>query len=288
MLTHDYTYTAVLAGSVKNAWTVDDCYQGRDFDFERAFLPDRIVGTGSIECLDDDEKLVLNHIRANSYCHIFAFVEEFIVPMVLENASRDVFGDETRLRSLLRFAEEEVKHQEMLDRASDQMEAGFAGFVWVLPGREAVAEVVLGKSPLAALLLTSMIEWFTQAHYVEHVLRRPGAGWLVPRTPEVPLDRRARCDARLDSLLIEDIVPGLTDEERETAVDELLELGERFDASCSPDRSTWTSRRLAQSTGRAFSAEEHEEIRDADSGSTAGRSWCRGSSIPSSCASSAS
>jgi hypothetical protein len=33
-----------------------------------------------------------------------------------------VYGDETRLWSLLRFAEEEVKHQEMLRRACAQFE----------------------------------------------------------------------------------------------------------------------------------------------------------------------
>jgi hypothetical protein len=32
--------------------------------------------------------------------------------------------------------------------------------------------LILGTSPLTALLLTSMIEWFTQLHYVEHVRER--------------------------------------------------------------------------------------------------------------------
>ena len=41
MLTHDYTYTNLLDRSVKNAWTVEDCYQGRDFDFAKSFLPER-------------------------------------------------------------------------------------------------------------------------------------------------------------------------------------------------------------------------------------------------------
>src|SRR6266508_4264760 len=122
MLTHAYSYATALDGSVKNAWTVEDCYQGRDFDFTKSFLPERIAGVQGITCLDDDEKRTLNQIRGNSYCHIFAFVEEYIVPMVMASACRDVFGDETRLWSLLRFAEEEVKHQEMLRRAIVQVE----------------------------------------------------------------------------------------------------------------------------------------------------------------------
>ena len=126
MLTHEYSYAQCLRGSVRNAWTVDDCFQGRDFDFTKSFLPDRIAGVTGISCLNDLEKRQLNQIRGNSYCHIFAFVEEYIVPMVMANANRDVFGDETRLWSLLRFAEEEVKHQEMLRRACEQFEKGFA------------------------------------------------------------------------------------------------------------------------------------------------------------------
>ena len=38
MLTHDYTYTDILDRSVNNAWTVEDCYGGRDFDFTRGRL----------------------------------------------------------------------------------------------------------------------------------------------------------------------------------------------------------------------------------------------------------
>ena len=73
----------------------------------------RRAGVNGIGCLTDNEKRLLNQIRGNSYCHIFAFVEEYIVPLVIDRARADVYGDETRLWSLLRFAEEEVKHQEM-------------------------------------------------------------------------------------------------------------------------------------------------------------------------------
>jgi hypothetical protein len=51
MLTHDYSYDACLQRSVAKAWTVDDCFRGRDFDFDKPFLPDRIAGVNSIGCL---------------------------------------------------------------------------------------------------------------------------------------------------------------------------------------------------------------------------------------------
>jgi hypothetical protein len=261
MLTNDYTYAAILDGSVNHAWTVDECFQGRDFDFGRAFLPERVAGTGEIVCLDGDEKRTLNQIRGNSYCHIFAFVEEFIVPMVLEHARRDVFGDEARLRSLLRFADEEVKHQEMLGRATDQMQAGFAARCGLVPGREAVAEVVLGKSPLTALLLTSMIEWFTQLHYVEHVRAGDDLDPLFRDILRFHWIDEAR-HARLDSLLIDEVVAGLTSEQRETAVDELLQLGGAVDDLLA-EQVELDIDALAANTGRSFSPSEREEIRAA-------------------------
>ena len=122
-----------------------------------------------IGCLNDAEKRTLNQIRGNSYCHIFAFVEEYIIPMVMDHARDNVYGDETRLHYLLAFAQQEVKHQRMLERAMDQISAGLGTTCGIIPRREQVAEVVLGKSRLTALLLTSMIEWFTQLHYKEHV-----------------------------------------------------------------------------------------------------------------------
>jgi hypothetical protein len=75
VLPHDYRYDTCLTTSLKSAWTVDDCFQGRDFDFSNPFLPERIAGVGAIDCLSDDEKQMLNQIRGNIYCHIFAFVE---------------------------------------------------------------------------------------------------------------------------------------------------------------------------------------------------------------------
>jgi hypothetical protein len=259
MLTHEYSYQTSLDGSVKNAWTVDDCFRGRDFDFAKPFLPDRIAGVSGIGCLSDDEKRMLNQIRGNSYCHIFAFVEEYIVPMVVDHARGDVYGDETRLWSLLRFAEEEVKHQEMLRRACDQFEAGFGTSCGLVPGREEVAGAVLGTSPLTALLLTSMIEWFTQLHYVEHVRDRAELDELFRDILRFHWIDESR-HARLDSLLIDEVASGLGPEDRETAVDGLLELGGAVDGLLAQQVELDIDA-LQLATGRTFGEPEREEIR---------------------------
>jgi hypothetical protein len=259
MLTHDYNYTNCLQGSVKNAWTVEDCFQGRTFDFSKPFLPERIAGVSDIACLSDDDKRTLNQIRGNSYCHIFAFVEEYIVPMVLDHARQDVYGDETRLWSLLRFAEEEVKHQEMLRRACDQFEDGFGVTCGLIPGREDVAKVVLATSPLTALLLTSLIEWFTQLHYVEHVRDSNDLDELFRDILRFHWIDESR-HARLDSLMIDEVTSELTVEQREKAVDELLELGMAVDGLLAQQIELDIDA-LERATGRQFSDDEKDEIR---------------------------
>ena len=95
-----------------------------------------------LACLDEDEKRKLNQVIGNASCHIFAFVEEFIVQQTLQEAQRDVYGEEARLRALLRFAEEEIKHQQMFRRSMATFEKGFGIVCGVIPGREDMARIV--------------------------------------------------------------------------------------------------------------------------------------------------
>ena len=218
-----------------------------------------MAGVREIRCLDDDEQRMLNQIRGNSYCHIFAFVEEYIVPMVIDSARSDVYGDETRLRSLLRFAEEETKHQEMMDRACRQFAAGFGVDCGLVPGRETVAEAVLATSPLTALLLTSMIEWFTQLHYTEHVRDRAELDALFRDLLRFHWIDESR-HARLDSLLIDEVARTMSLDEREHAIDELLELGAAVDGLLAQQLDLDIAA-LEQACGRTFTDAERAEIR---------------------------
>jgi hypothetical protein len=259
MLTHDYSYEACLDGSVRQAWTVDECFGGRDFDFAKRFLPERMAGVSEISCLDVDEQRMLNQIRGNTYCHLFAFVEEYIVPMVMDNARSDVYGDESRLRSLLSFAEEETKHQEMMDRACRQFAEGFGVECGLVPGREAVAEAVLATSPLTALLLTSMVEWFTQLHYTEHVRDSADLDALFRDLLRFHWIDESR-HARLDSLLIDEVARTVPADEREQAVDELLELGGAVDGLLAQQLEL-DIETLEKSSMRTFTDAERQEIR---------------------------
>jgi hypothetical protein len=259
VLTREYSYDVCLQNSVKSAWTVEDCFRGRDFDFTKPFLPERIAGVNSISCLDLGEKRMLNQIRGNSYCHIFAFVEEYIVPMVVDRARADVYGDETRLWSLLRFAEEEVKHQQMLRQACQQFEAGFGISCELVPGREAVAGAVLNTPPLTALLLTSMIEWFTQLHYVEHVREDGELDELFRDILRFHWIDESR-HARMDSLLIEEVSRDLSAEQRDEAISGLFELGGAVDELLAR-QAEMDIDALERAARRSFTPSERDEIR---------------------------
>jgi hypothetical protein len=259
MLTHDYSYANILQNSLKVAWTERQVLEGRDFDYSRRFLPNRLSGVDDIRCLNDGEKLKLNQIMGNAYCHIFAYVEEYIIPQALEAAQRDVFGDETRLRTLLHFAEDESKHQELFRRSSALFEKGFGVKCGLIPGREEVARVVLSKSRLCSYLLTSMIEWYTQSHYVEHVRDRSELDGLFRDLVRYHWMDEAQ-HAKIDSLLIDEITREIGEEDREAAVDELLELGGAVDGLLS-QQADLDLASLEEAIGRKLSSEEKADIK---------------------------
>ena len=259
MLSHDYSYPEILDNSLKVAWTEREVLEGRDFDYSKRFLPNRLTGVDGIRCLNEGEKLKLNQIMGNAYCHLFAYVEEYIIPQALEAAQRDIHGDETRLRTLLLFAEDESKHQELFRRSRALFEKGFGVQCALIPGREDVAKVVLSKSRLCSYLLTSMIEWFTQSHYVEHVRDRSELDELFRDLVKYHWMDEAQ-HAKIDSLLIDEITREISEEECEAAVDELLELGGAVDGLLS-QQADLNLVSLEKAIGRTLSEKDKEEIK---------------------------
>jgi hypothetical protein len=147
----------------------------------------------------------------------------------------------------------------MLRRACEQFEAGFGVSCGLVPGREAVAQAVLDTSPLTALLLTSMIEWFTQLHYVEHVRDRAELDELFRDILRFHWIDESR-HARMDSLLIDEVASALTAEQREQAIDELLELGGAVDGLLAQQVELDIDA-LQTVTGRSFTDDERDDIR---------------------------
>lgn len=258
MVTHSYTFGDVLENSKKVAWQEDDVLNGRRFDLSKRFLPNRLSGVDEIDCLDEEEKRKLNQIMGNAYCHLFGFVEEFIVPTVTEEALRDPYGDEVKQRSLMRFSEEELKHQELFRRSIKLFNEQFGVTPQVVPGREEVAAVVRSKSKLAVLLLMDIIEWFTQVHYTEHVLDKTDLDGLFRDLLKYHWLDEAQ-HAKIDTMLIAEMVEDMTMAEREAAIDEVLELGGAIDGLLQQQIGMNVDA-LEIAAGRVFTQLEREEI----------------------------
>ena len=149
------------------------------------------------------------------------------MPMVVDHARRDVYGDEARLWTLLRFAEE-VEAPGDAPSGLRSVRGGVRCQLWPGARPRGRRGAVLATSPLTALLLTSMIEWFTQLHYVEHVRDQAELDELFRDILRFHWIDESR-HARMDSLLIDGCANSLPADEHEKAIDELLVLGGAVD-----------------------------------------------------------
>ena len=163
-------YAKTIAASKRIRWDIDkDVIRGRQFDFSKKFLPDGLSKVNDLEFLNQEEKHFFSQVQGRTYANMFGLVERFINAKMLEVSREHSTGDQIALEALVRFSEEELKHQELFRRlnqmASEQMPEGYQ----FLPDPNEVAKIVLGKSTWSVLGLTLHIELFTQAHYRESI-----------------------------------------------------------------------------------------------------------------------
>lgn len=147
-------------------WDIDkDVIRGRRFDFSQKFLPDGISKVDQFDFLDDDEKRILSQVQGRTYANMFGFVERFITAKILELTRDHWLGNQVALESLVRFTDEELKHQELFRRIEKMMAEVMPEGYRFLPDPDAVADAVLKNSTWAVLALILEIELFTQEHY---------------------------------------------------------------------------------------------------------------------------
>lgn len=222
-------YQKCIDNSERVNWTVSDVLSAA-FDFKKRFLPETLAQVGELSMLSANEKLLLNQIRALTYAHLFGFVEEFIVREVILLASRYSGEHAVERRALLRFAEEEVKHQILFERVKVGVLAQL-GDCGLVPGAGAVAGFVLEKSELCILLLTVMLELMTQHHYTDIFRSSEERESLDPIFVQIFKSHwiEESQHVRLDELEISRTVEQTDENAREAAIDQLLEIGGAFD-----------------------------------------------------------
>lgn len=165
----DDDYAECVHTSERVSWKIDDVLPPhRELDFSRPFLPEALVHLADAP-LPAEHKLAFNHIRAHSYVNLFIFVEEFIIATAMRHANAEQFGSVPAMRALLRFADEELKHQEMFHRFREAFRRGFHHECEVLDNAVEVAGYILTKPAASVMLVTLHLELITQQHYVNAI-----------------------------------------------------------------------------------------------------------------------
>jgi hypothetical protein len=163
-------YARCIEASKRIRWDIDrDVMRGRSLDSSKKFLPDGLSRAHTLEFLSAGERRLLSQVQGRTYANIFGLVERYISAKILELSRDHWLGDQCALEALVRFTDEELKHQELFRRiekmAAQDMPAGYA----FVPQPNDVAVAVLGKCTWAVLALTCHIELFTQAHYRQSI-----------------------------------------------------------------------------------------------------------------------
>src|SRR3954462_1368956 len=163
-------YARCVETSKRVRWDIDhDVIRGRRFDPAHKFLPDGLSLGDAFTTLSADEKRFVSQIQGRTYANIFGLVERFINAKVLELSRDHWFGDQIALEALVRFSDEELKHQALFRRidtmVGDVLPDGYHFDV----DADRVGRAVLGKSTWAVLALTLDIELFTQLHYRQSI-----------------------------------------------------------------------------------------------------------------------
>jgi hypothetical protein len=260
----NFDFESCVRASEKIAWKLDDVFPpGKKLDFSRRFLPDTMASADPLAFLSADERLKLNQIMGNSYLYLFYFVEEYIVASVLQHANAEMFGEPGELRALLRFADEEVKHQQLFVRFRDAFERDFGHPCDVIENPQAVAEVILSKSPMAVLLTTLHLELLTQQHYVEGY-RGDESNALDPLFASLLKNHwlEESQHAKIDALELKKLADTSTDAQRDVALADYLGILEAF-AGLLSQQAQLDAVSLERATGRTFSEEERGAIIDA-------------------------
>jgi hypothetical protein len=260
-MNHGYTYQSALASSQAIRWRIEDIIGGdKRLDFSKSFMPETLARVEPLTFLNEDEKRTLNQIRGNAYLTIFGLVEEFILPFVLDYARPHLQGDDYRVRALLQFAGEEAKHIQLFKAFRQDFEDGFGIDCPVIGPPDAIAKAILAHDVLAVALTTLHIEWMVQGHYVDSIKDNQE---LDPQFKSLLKHHWMEevQHAKLDTLMVEALGAGRSEDERMRAVEEYIEIGGFLDGGLK-QQVEFDLDSFQRATGRELTEAEKEEFRN--------------------------
>jgi hypothetical protein len=254
-------YAKCIEVSKRVRWDIDkDVIRGRQFDFSQKFLPDGISKVDQLDFLNEDEKRFLSQVQGRTYANMFGFVERFITAKVLETTHDHWLGDQTALEALIRFSDEELKHQELFRRIEKMMADGMPQGYNFLPDSDEVAAAVLKNSTWAVMAFILEIELFTQEHYKKSI------------EPEINLSelykdiflfhwKEETTHAMMDEMEWPREDSKLSDEDRNQAVEELIAMVADVDGILQ-NQSAADIEYFIKVCGRSFTDDEVQRIKD--------------------------
>jgi hypothetical protein len=236
-----------------------DVVRGRRFDFRKKFLPDGLSKVNDLPFLTADEKRFFSQVQGRTYANTFGLVERFIAPKISEVSRDHWLGDQVAYEALVRFTDEELKHQEMFRRldamAGQAMPAGYK----FTPQPNDVARAVLAASNWAVLGLICHIEIFVLHHYHSSI---DPEQQICPLWKDVFLHhaREESQHAIIDEMEWLRENAKLTDEQRDRAVDDLIALVGAVDGILQA-QSKSDADYFQLAVGRSFTSDESAAIR---------------------------
>jgi len=254
-------YAKCIEASKRIRWDIDrDVIRGRQFDFDKKFLPDGLSKVTELTFLRPDEMRFLSQIQGRTYANIFGLVERYIGVKTLEISKDYWLGDQVALEALVRFTEEELKHQELFRRLERMAAAGMPAGYSFKPQPNDVANAVLSKSTWAVLGLTLDIELFTQAHYRSSIESDANLSDLWKDVFLFHWKEESQ-HAIMDELEWRREHAQLTEMERDQGVTDLIELVAAVDGIVQLQASS-DAEYFVLRAGRSYSSAEEQAIHD--------------------------
>lgn len=254
-------YASCVNASKRVHWEIDrDVIRGREFDLNQKFLPDSISGIQQFDFLNEQQARLLSQIQGRTYANTFGLVERFINCKVLELSHDHWTGDQTALESLVRFSDEELKHQELFRSIEHMIAAKMPPGYHYAAQPNAVAGAVLSKSTWSVMGLTLLIELFTQSHYLKSIEPDQNGSPLYKDVFLYHWKEESQ-HARIDELEWVRVDASMSPEERDRAVDDLIDLVGAVDGILRAQAEADVNYFL-QISGGAFSRENVERLHE--------------------------
>jgi hypothetical protein len=252
-------YARCIHASKRVRWDIEeDVIRGRAFDRAEKYLPDGLSLAPEFTTLSEEEKRFVSQIQGRTYANVFGLVERFINAKVLELSRDHWLGDQVALEALVRFSDEELKHQALFRRIDAMVGATMPDGYHFDVDADAVAGAVLGKSTWAVLALTLDIELFTQLHYRQSIEPDGNLSGLFKDVFLYHWKEESQ-HAILDELEWKRHDAGISAAARDRGVDEFTELVAAVDGILQAQAAT-DAAYFATACGRPVDAQEAEAV----------------------------